>query len=68
MTRDEATIGMRVIFGRDGEETLGKIVKLHPARAKVVVLKETSGRATGTRWNVPYHLMRSAEDEQSPTT
>ena len=43
-------VGDRVGFrGRDGRETMGKVVKLNPKRAKI---------ATGdTVWNVPYEML-----------
>lgn len=63
MRKEDAHVGMRVVFGRtDGERTLGQIVKLNPARAKVEALVQREGREAGTIWNVPYALMRPAED------
>lgn len=68
MKRDEAHVGMRVAFGRtDAEQSLGRIVKINPARAKVEAMEDRDGRPAGTIWNVPYHLMETA-DEQAPAT
>lgn len=64
MKREDAIVGMLVVLGKpDQEQTLGKIVKINPARAKVETLEEREGREVGTIWNVPYHLMKPAEDE-----
>jgi hypothetical protein len=59
---------MKVYFGRSrGEQTLGKITKLNPTKAKVETL-ETRGhnRPIGQLWNVPYDLMRPAEEGAAP--
>ena len=69
MERVQAHIGMLVVFGMPGEEqTSAKIVVVNPARAKVEVLEARAGRPAGTRFNVPYSLMRPADDQQAPTT
>lgn len=69
MNKADAHNGMRVVFGHaDGDQTLGRIVRLKPTRAMVESLQERAGRAAGVRWNVPYHLMRAADDQQAPAT
>jgi len=67
MERAQAQTGLLVVFGQpDGEQTLAKIVVVNPARAKVETLEARGGRPIGTRFNVPYHLMRPADGEQAP--
>lgn len=69
MKREQAHIGMLVVFGMPGEEqTLAKIVVVNPVRAKVEALEPRAGRPVGTRFNVPFHLMRPAENQQPPAT
>lgn len=69
MQREQVHVGMLVIFGMPGEQqTLGKIVAVNPARAKVETLEPRAGRPVGTEFNVPYHLIRSADGEQAPAT
>ena len=65
MLRENARIGMKVYFGRrNGEKTLGEIVKLNPTKAKVKTLEER-GRSdrhfVGQEWGVPYNLMEPAD-------
>jgi hypothetical protein len=69
MEREQAHVGMRVVFGRaDAEQTLGRIIKINPARAKVESLEPRAGRPAGTRFNVPYDLLMPADDEQAPAS
>ncbi|MEW4454529.1 hypothetical protein AB1L30_17770 [Bremerella sp. JC817] len=69
MERDQAYVGMLVVFGKHGEEKmLGKIVAVNPARAKVETLEPRAERPVGTRFNVPYALMRPAEEHEAPAT
>lgn len=68
MNRQHAQVGMLVVFGRAGEQTRGKIVKLNSTRAKVESLEQRGGHPSGTLFNVPYFLMSSAEDTQAPAT
>lgn len=69
MQREQAHVGLLVVFGMPGEEqTLGQIVKLNPARAKIETLESRAGRPVGTRFNVPLHQMRPTDDEQAPAT
>lgn len=69
MQREQAHVGMLAVFGMPGEEqTLGKVVVVNPARAKVETLEARAGRPVGTRFNVPYALIRPADDQQAPTT
>jgi hypothetical protein len=60
MKREDAKVGMQVVFGRPGgEKTIGKILKLNPTKAKVETL-EARGRkrkGPGKPWQVPYCLM-----------
>ena len=68
MQREQVHVGMLVVFGKPGEEqTIAKIVVVNPARAKVETLESRGGRPVGTRFNVPYHLIRPADGEQSST-
>lgn len=69
MEREQASIGMLVVFGKPGEEqTIAKIVVVNPARAKVETLEPRAGRPAGTRFNVPYHLIRPTEEHEAPAT
>lgn len=69
MEREQAYVGMQVVFGKPGlEQTIAKIVVVNPARAKVETLEPRAGRHVGTRFNVPFHLMRPAEDQYEPAT
>ncbi len=69
MRREQAHVEMLVVFGMPGEEqTIAKIVVVNPARAKVETLESRGGRPAGTRFNVPFHLMRPAENQQPPAT
>jgi hypothetical protein len=65
MKREQAHVGMLVVFGMpDEEQTIAKIVVVNPARAKVEALEPRAGRPAGTRFNVPFHLMRPAEEHE----
>ena len=67
MEREQAHVGMLVLFGRDGEPaTVARILKVNPARAKVVVIEGYESKPEGSRWNVPYALMKPV-DEASAT-
>lgn len=67
MKREQAHVGMRVVFGiSEHEQTLARIVVVNPVRAKVETLEPRAGRPAGTRFNVPFHLMRPADGEQAP--
>jgi len=68
MNRLDASIGMVVIFGRDGEQSPGKIVKLNPTRVRVELLEQRGKHPSGTLFNVPYHLVTAARDDQAPAT
>lgn len=69
MERKQAYVGLLVVFGHpDGEQTLGRIIVVNPARAKIETLESRAGRPVGTRLNVPFHLMRPTDDEQAPAT
>ncbi len=68
MNRLDAHVGMLVVFGRDNELTRGNIMKLNPTRARVESLEQRGEHPSGTLFNVPYSLMRSAEDTQAPAT
>lgn len=58
MERDHAHVGMLVRFGRDGEaSTIARILKVNPARAKVIVIDGCESKPVGSKWNVPYALM-----------
>jgi len=66
MLREQARVGMKVMFGRDnGEKTLGEIIKTNPAKAKVKALEERGngrGSAVGTTWVVPYSLLTPVDN------
>ena len=67
MEREQAHVGMLVLFGRDGESlTVARIQKVNPARAKVIVIDGCESKPVGSRWNVPYALMTPV-DEASVT-
>jgi hypothetical protein len=68
MNRQHAHVGMLVVFGRDGDKTRGRIIKLNSTRAKVESLEQRGEHPSGKLFNVPYSLMRSAEDTQAPAT
>lgn len=64
MLRQDCKVGMTVSFGRDnGEQTVGEVVKMNPAKAKVCLL-ESRGNGRGSRvgatWSVPYSMMEVA--------
>jgi hypothetical protein len=65
MLRENARIGMKVYFGRtNGEKTLGEIVKLNGAKAKVKTLEDrghSERHFVGQEWGVPYSMMESAD-------
>lgn len=69
-SRQDFKLGMKVIFGRgNGEQTLGKIKKLNPTKAKVETLEERGngrGSGVGAVWTVPYSLMRPADQDAKP--
>ncbi len=56
-------LGMMVRFGRpNGEQTLGKIVKLNPTKAKVETVEHRGSKSpAGAVWTVPYSLMTAAD-------
>ena len=67
MDRSHAHIGMRIVFGSAGsEQTLGRIVAVRQVRAKVETLETRADRPAGSLFNVPYHLMQPANNEQAP--
>lgn len=69
MKREQASAGLLIVFGKLGEEqTLGKVVRLSRARAKVKTLERREGREAGTIWNVPYELMEPADGKEAPAT
>lgn len=65
MLRENARIGMKVYFGRrNGEKTLGEIVKLNGAKAKVKTLEDrghSERHFVGQEWGVPYSMMEPAD-------
>jgi hypothetical protein len=66
MNRQHAHVGMLVVFGREGEQTRGRIIKLNSTRAKVESLEQRGEHPSGKLFNVPYNLL--AEDDQAPAT
>ncbi len=66
MQREQAHVGMLVVFGKPGEEqTIANIIVVNPVRAKVETLEPRAGRPVGTRFNVPFDLLRPADHQQS---
>ncbi len=68
MNKQDAHVGMVVVFGRDNELTRGRIVMMNATRARVESLEQRGNQPSGSRFNVPYFLMRSVEDDQAPAT
>lgn len=70
MDKMNATVGMKVYFGRShGEKTLGEIVKINPQKAKVRQLEDRGSirdYPIGTVWTVPYTLMSPANPSAVP--
>jgi hypothetical protein len=69
-SRSDFKVGQKVYFGRrNGEKTLGEILKLNPTKAKVKTL-EARGvvreRDAGVIWTVPYGLMTPADPNAVP--
>lgn len=66
MKHSEGYVGMQVYFGRsNGEQTLGKIVKINPKKFKVEQLESRGTRKShnvGTVWTVPPSLCTPATD------
>lgn len=71
----ECQVGMKVMFGRsNGEQTLGEVIKVNPAKAKVKILQSRGngrGGFVGAVWSVPYSMMTHAGatillDEMTP--
>ncbi|KAA0131581.1 hypothetical protein FYZ48_25935 [Gimesia chilikensis] len=63
MEREQAHVGMLVLFGRDGESlTVARILKVNPARAKVIVIDGCESKPVGCKWNVPYALMKPVRE------
>jgi hypothetical protein len=66
MKHSEGYVGMQVYFGREnGEQTLGKIVKINPKKFKVEQLESRGTRKShniGTVWTVPPSLCSPATD------
>lgn len=65
-------IGDKVLFGRThGEQTLGTVVKVNSTTV-VVAQDETRGmqriRQAGTKWKVPFHLVRHVGAAPATTT
>lgn len=69
-TKVDFKIGMKVYFGRrNGEKTLGQILKLNPTKAKVKTLEArgvSRERDAGVTWTVPYSLMTPADPNVKP--
>lgn len=62
--------GQKVFFGRSrGEQTLGEVVKVNRARAKVRQLESRGvmkDHAIGTIWTVPFSLLTPAPTDAKP--
>ena len=68
-TKANFHVGQKVYFGRpNGEQTLGVILKLNPAKAKIKTLESRGTiRQTGAGvvWTVPYTLITPADGTQA---
>ena len=57
----DARVGMKIVFGREnGDQTLGQIIKVNRAKAKVQILESRGngrGSSVGSVWSVPYSMM-----------
>jgi len=69
-SRQDFKLGQKVYFGREhGEQTLGKIIKLNPTRAKIEILERRGngrGSAPGSKWVVHYEALRPADTDAKP--
>jgi hypothetical protein len=69
-SRQDFRVGQKVYFGRErGEQTLGKIIKLNPTRAKIEILERRGngrGSAPGSKWVVHYESLRPADTDAKP--
>ena len=67
MRYEDCRVGMKVIFGRrNGERTLGVVVRRNPTKAKVQTLEARGVQRrteAGEVWTVPYSMMEPAPDE-----
>lgn len=65
MLREQCQLGMKVRFGRrQGETSLGEVIKLNPSKARVKLLERRGrgrGSEIGSAWTVPYSMMEPAE-------
>lgn len=63
MRREHIKVGMEVYFGSpNGQQTLGRVEKVNPKKAKVVTLEGRGYKdKTGVVWNVPFSLMKPAD-------
>jgi hypothetical protein len=68
MNKQDLEIGQKVKFGREnGEQTLGKIVKLNPTKAKIQIIEDRGngrGSVPGSFWGVPYSLIHPADSTE----
>lgn len=66
MLKSELKLNQLVKFGREnGEQTLGKIVKLNHTKAKIQIVQNRGngrGSVPGSLWSVPYSLIYPADD------
>jgi hypothetical protein len=69
-SRQDFKLHQKVYFGRErGEQTLGKIIKLNPTRAKIEILERRGngrGSAPGSKWVVHYDALRPADTDAKP--
>lgn len=67
MERAECAVGMKVQFGRkNGEQTIGEIIKVNSKRCKVRTLsaRGSNGRSpAGAVWTVPFSLLTPFKGE-----
>jgi len=68
MKREDCRRGMKIQFGRTrGEQSLGEVVAVNPARAKVKLLEHRgANHQPGEIWRVPYSLMTPVEAPAEP--
>lgn len=66
MKREDGHVGQKVYFGsRNGQKTLGEIVKVNPKKFKVKQLEQRGvhkNHAVGTVWTVPPSLCTPADE------
>lgn len=70
MRKENAQVGMKVIFGRRaGEKTRGIIVRLNSKKAKVKITQDRGDKSeAGQEWGVPYSMMEPDREHTEDMT